>query len=130
MRLGAIGKDARRAAARSSHTATRPFEMLLILLVIGFASASTTRHPLHSAGTSCVLDPRLPANLSRHSDVQPLCAGYILGSSVLHSQMKRFVPGTDCADILRTNKTHRVIGALICKRGPELSQVQIIGYAK
>ena len=78
--------------------------MLLILLVIGFASASTTRHPLHSAGTSCVLDPRLPANLSRHSDVQPLCAGYILGSGVLHSQMKRFVPGTDCADIFRANK--------------------------
>ena len=36
-----------------------------------------TPHIGESAAAGCVLDPALPANLTRHAAVQPLCAGYL-----------------------------------------------------
>ena len=65
--------------------------MLLVLLTIGFASASPT--------LQCILDPTLPANLSRHSDVQPLCAGYINATAEPYSAVGDGV--TDDTDALQ-----------------------------
>jgi hypothetical protein len=45
--------------------------MRVVLLISCFAAG------VLASATDCILDPSLPKNLTRHADVQPLCAGFL-----------------------------------------------------